>query len=125
MHTSKSKCTPGNGVQVVREHDSRSKPPTEWHRQTRKRPASQLDISGMLFMADLGYANDISLPGSTPEELQDLLNVFETAYCLNNALIINPSKCNIVVFSGGEPRNGEWMVRWLLLVECRSSSILA
>ncbi len=28
----KSKCTPGTGVQVVREHESRSKPPTEWHR---------------------------------------------------------------------------------------------
>jgi hypothetical protein len=106
----KSKCTPGTGVQVVREHESRSKPPTEWHRQTRKRSASKPDLTGKLFIADLGYADDISLPGSTPEELQDLLNAF-AAYCLVNALINNPSKCNIVVFSGGGAWPGkEWRV---------------
>ncbi len=48
-----------------------------------KRPASQPDISDMLFMTDLGFAasDDISLAGSTPEDLLD-------AYCVNNALII-------------------------------------
>jgi hypothetical protein len=39
---------------------------------------SQPDISDMLFMTDLGYADDISMPGSTPEELQDL-NLLHTA----------------------------------------------
>jgi hypothetical protein len=43
----------------------------------------------MLFVNDLGYADDISLAGSTPEELQDL-DAF-AAYCVANALIINPS----------------------------------
>ncbi len=53
---------------------------------SRKRSASKPDLSGKLFIADLGYADDISLPGSTPEELQDLLNAF-AVYCLVNALI--------------------------------------
>jgi hypothetical protein len=45
----------------------------------------------MLFVNDLGHAGDISLAGSTPvsEELQELLDAF-AAYCVANALIINP-----------------------------------
>jgi hypothetical protein len=106
----KSKCTPGTGVQVVREHETRTKPPTQWHKSDRKRPASQPNTSSMLFVNDLGYADDISLAGSTPEELQELLDAF-AAYCVANALIINPSKCNIVVFSGGGAWPGkEWTV---------------
>ncbi len=105
MHTSRaSALSPGTGVQVVREHETRAKPPiTEWHRSARKRLTSQPNTSSMLFVNDLGYADDISLAGSTPEELQELLDAF-AAYCVANALIINPSKCNIVVFSSG----GAW-----------------
>jgi hypothetical protein len=81
----------------------------------------------MLFVNDLGYADDISLAGSTPEELQELLDAF-AAYCVANALIINglpwlasATSLSSPVEGHGQARSGLWMVK--LLPEYRSSSI--
>ncbi len=73
--------------------------------------------------------DEISLAGSPPGELQELLDAF-AAYCMDNALNINPSKCNIVVFSGGGTRpDKEWIVDYghvvaRVHVVARSPSIL-
>ncbi len=65
-----------------------------------------------------------SLAGSTPEELQELLDAF-AAYCVANALIINPSKwatsLSSPVEGHGQATSGLWMVK--LLPEYMSSSI--
>jgi hypothetical protein len=50
-------------------------------------------------LTDLGYADDIALCANTPDQLQQLLNCF-AAYCKEHALIINPSKCEVMVFAG-------------------------
>jgi hypothetical protein len=54
-------------------------------------------------ITDLGYADDISLCANNASDLQRILDHFAD-YCKANGLIINPSKCETVVFSGG----GAW-----------------
>jgi exonuclease III len=50
-------------------------------------------------LSDLGYADDYSLCASSHPELQRLLDCFD-AYCKEHGLLINPSKCEVVVFAG-------------------------
>jgi hypothetical protein len=50
-------------------------------------------------VTDLGCAEDVSLCGSTPEGLQSLIDCF-CAYCAESSLIVNPTKCELVVFCG-------------------------
>ena len=54
-------------------------------------------------VSDLSYADDINLCAGSPQHLQTLLDRFAT-YCKEHGLIINPSKCETMVFSGG----GAW-----------------
>jgi hypothetical protein len=54
-------------------------------------------------ITDLGYADDIALCANNASDLQRILDAFAD-YCKANGLIINPSKCETVVFSGG----GAW-----------------
>jgi hypothetical protein len=50
-------------------------------------------------LSDMGYADDYTLCANSHPELQQLLDCFGT-YCHENGLIINPSKCEVVVFAG-------------------------
>ena len=52
-----------------------------------------------LIVSDMGYADDISLLAEQPEHLQAIINCF-CAYCTEHGLIINPSKCEVMVFAG-------------------------
>ena len=54
---------------------------------------------------DLGYADDAGLCGSSPEELQRLIDCYCT-YCADNGLIVNPTKCEAVVFGNGNAWRG-------------------
>lgn len=49
-------------------------------------------------ISDLAYADDIALCGSSPDALQHTIDTFH-AYCCKHGLIVNPSKCEVVVFS--------------------------
>jgi hypothetical protein len=49
-------------------------------------------------LSDFYYADDCSLLGSTPQELQRIVDCFCT-YCNEHGLIINPTKCEVVVFA--------------------------
>ncbi len=51
----------------------------------------------------LGYADDIALCATNASDLQRILDAFAD-YCKANGLIIKPSNCETVVFSGG----GAW-----------------
>ncbi len=64
-------------------------------------------------LTDLGYADDIALCVNKPGDLQRILDCFAD-YCMSNGLIINPNKCETVVFSGGGawPR-ASWTVKEL------------
>ena len=55
--------------------------------------------SGCERITDLGYADDIALLASNPVQLQALLDCFGN-FCNTNGLIINPTKCEMVVFGG-------------------------
>ena len=48
-------------------------------------------------VTDLGYADDIALCSSSPEGLQGLIDCF-CAYCAEHGLVVNPSKCAVMVF---------------------------
>ena len=63
------------------------------------------------FITDLGYADDIALCANNANDLQCILDHFAD-YCKANGLIINPSKCETIVFSGGGvwPR-ASWTVK--------------
>ncbi len=50
-------------------------------------------------LSDLGYADDYSLCASSHQDLQRLLDCFNM-YCHEHGLIVNPSKCEVVVFAG-------------------------
>ena len=63
-------------------------------------------------VADLGYADDTALCGSSPEGLQQLVDCFCT-YCAENGLIVNPSKCEVMVFGNGRAWAGKRT--WVLL----------
>jgi hypothetical protein len=61
-------------------------------------------------LTDLGYADDITLLAEKAEHLQKLLDCFST-YCKDNALIINPTKCEVVVFGGANAwKKHSWVV---------------
>jgi hypothetical protein len=61
-------------------------------------------------ITDLGYADDTTLLADKPAHLQVLLDCF-SEYCQENGLIINPTKCEIVVFGGCNAwRKHEWKV---------------
>ena len=60
-------------------------------------PASQRPTP--LLVSDMGYADDISLLAEQPEHLQTIINCF-CAYCTEHGLIVNPSKCEVMVFAG-------------------------
>jgi hypothetical protein len=62
------------------------------------RRASGRNGDGMLLL-DLGYADDIALCGSTASQLQAIIDCFGN-YCTEHGLIINPSKCEAMVFCG-------------------------
>jgi hypothetical protein len=46
----------------------------------------------------LGYADDAGLCGQTPEELQQLIDCY-CDYCGENGLLVNPAKCEAMVFA--------------------------
>ncbi len=49
-------------------------------------------------VTDLAYADDVALCGSSPQQLQQLIDSF-VLYCKEHGLAINPNKCEIVVFA--------------------------
>jgi hypothetical protein len=59
---------------------------------------------------DLGYADDAGLCGSTPKELQKLID----CYCGDNGLIVNPTKCEAMVFNNCSACQAPvaWPWRW-------------
>ena len=63
-------------------------------------------------VTDLGYADDIALCASTPEGLQKLSDCFCT-YCAEHGLIVNPAKCEVMVF--GSSRAWPGQRHWTLL----------
>jgi exonuclease III len=52
-----------------------------------------------LLLRDLDYADDITLLAEKPEHLQAIINCF-CSYCTEHGLIVNPSKCEAMVFAG-------------------------
>jgi hypothetical protein len=60
---------------------------------------------------DLGYADDAGLCGQTPEELQQLIDCY-CEYCGENGLLVNPAKCEAMVFGNGRAWPGRR--RWTL-----------
>ncbi len=50
-------------------------------------------------LSDLGCADDYTLCASCHPELQRLLDCYD-AYCREHGLIIDPAKCEVVVFAG-------------------------
>ena len=60
---------------------------------------------------DLGYADDAGLCGQTPEELQRLIDCY-CDYCGENGLLVNPTKCEAMVFGNGRAWPGRR--RWTL-----------
>jgi hypothetical protein len=61
---------------------------------------------------DLGYADDAGLCGQTPEELQQLIDCY-CDYCRENGLlVVNPAKCEAMVFGNGSAWPGR--CRWTL-----------
>jgi hypothetical protein len=93
LHQRLLACCPGVGVAIS--------PPV---RGKRERPPQMV--------TDLGYADDISLCASTPEGLQKLNDCFCT-YCAEHGLIVNPAKCEVVVF--GSSRAWPGKRHWTLL----------
>ena len=67
-------------------------------------------------VTDLAYADDVALCGSSPQELQQLIDVFH-AYCQEHGLIVNPDKCEVVVFAKTSRtwRKHQWCVGPALL----------
>ena len=61
-------------------------------------PQGQPGDSNVL-VTDLGYADDIGLIGGTPVQLQAIIDSF-ACYCQEHGLLINPHKCEVMVFSG-------------------------
>jgi hypothetical protein len=59
-----------------------------------------------------GYANDVSLCSSTPRWLQRLIDCFR-ACCSEEGLIVNPTKCKVVVFGGAKAwsRKRDWTLQ--------------
>jgi hypothetical protein len=93
LHQRLTEACPGAGVPL-------GPPPRD-----RNRPAPPR-------VADLGYADDVALCGSSPEALQKLIDCF-CAYCAENGLIVNPSKCEVMVFGNGSAWPGRRT--WTLL----------
>ena len=61
-------------------------------------------------VTDLDYADDVALCGGSASHLQELINCF-AAYCHDHGLIVNPKKCEVVVFAGTTsawPGEQEW-----------------
>ena len=63
-------------------------------------------------VTDVSYADDISLCASTPEGLQKLSDCFCT-YCAEHGLIVNPAKCEVMVFGSSKAWPGQR--HWTLL----------
>jgi hypothetical protein len=51
-----------------------------------------------MLVTDLEYADDAALCATTPKQLQTLIDCF-VEYCDAHGLQVNPSKCEVVVFS--------------------------
>ena len=51
-------------------------------------------------MINIGYADGIALLSSTTEGVQRLINSF-CKYCQEHGLVVNPSKCEAMVFAVG------------------------
>jgi hypothetical protein len=66
-----------------------------------KTSLNQQRLTEYLLISDLGYADDIALFADDPKHLQNMLNAFQQ-YCTIHDLIINPTKCEVVVFGGGK-----------------------
>ena len=62
-------------------------------------PIRVSDDAPHLLLTDFGYADDIALCANTAVQLQQLIDCF-AAYCREHGLIINPSKCEVMVVSG-------------------------
>ena len=69
------------------------------HKSPAEEVASSVGGAAYTLITDLGYADDISLLGSSPTELQCIIDCF-VGYCDTHGLIINPQKCEVVVFAG-------------------------
>ncbi len=76
-------------------------------------------------ITDLAYADDVALCGSNPQQLQHLIDKFQT-YCKENGLAVNPDKCEVVVFAKNSRAwlNHQWHVDSVPLPKSRKFKYL-